>query len=50
MVYKKIIRYCEENNISISALEKNAISETGLLGNGKRVVNLRLTLWKKFQR
>ena len=50
MIYKKIIRYCEENNISISAFEKNAELEMAQLASGKRVESLHSVLWKRFQR
>ena len=36
MVYKKIIRYCEENNISISALEKKCNIGNGTIGKWEK--------------
>ena len=35
MIYKKIIRHCEENHISISALEKKCNIGNGTIGKWK---------------
>ena len=50
MIYKKIIRYCEENNISISAFEKKCNIGNGTIGKWEKGGKPHLTLWKKFQR
>ena len=36
MIYKKIIRYCEENNISISAFEKKCKIGNGTIGKWEK--------------
>ena len=36
MIYKKIIRYCEENNISISAFEKKCNIGNGTIGKWEK--------------
>lgn len=36
IIYKKIIRYCEENHISIAALEKKCNIGNGTIGKWKK--------------
>jgi transcriptional regulator with XRE-family HTH domain len=36
MIYRKIIKYCEENNISIAALEKKCNIGNGTIGKWEK--------------